>query len=283
MPRQGCRLMALPVLLTWCLLAMAGIAHAQPRQVASLNLCTDQLLLALADRSQIASLSRLARDPAISFLADRAAGLPLNDGSAEAILFSRPGLVLTGTYGQRDRVDLLRREGLDVLQFGPWLSLDEGRRQIRLLAGRLGHADRGEALIAAMDQALERAKGIAPAGRSIMAYERGGWVAAARSHLGEVLVEMGFALHQERFGLGGGGIARLETMVAMPPDVLLVDPGTRRAMDNGTALFAHPALAAAVPPERRLELPGRLTICGGPSTPAMIDALAAGVRSRLRL
>ncbi|MBB3021667.1 iron complex transport system substrate-binding protein [Microvirga lupini] len=258
-----------------------AVAQPKPQQVASLNLCTDQLLLALADRHQIASLSRLAHDPSVSFMAEQAAGLPLNKGGAEALLFSRPDLVLTGTYGQQDQVAVLKRQGLEVLQLGPWQGLTEGREQIRLLAGRLGHVDRGEALIARIDAALDRAKAIIPDGRSILVYERGGWVTDARSPLGEVLTQMGFTLHQEVLGQKNGGVVRLETIVITPPDLMLVDAGSQQAIDNGTALFAHPALAAAVPRERRLAVPGRLTICGGPSTPAMIEALADEVRSKL--
>ena len=258
-----------------------AIAQPRPQQVASLNLCTDQLLLALADRHQITSLSRLARDQSVSFMAGRAADLPLNEGGGETILFSKPDLVLTGTYGQQDQVAVLKRQGLDVLQLGPWSGLADGREQIRTLARRLGHAERGEILIARIDAALDRARGSVPNGRSILVYERGGWVTAARSPLSEVLTQMGFTLHQEVLGRKSGGVVRLETIVTTPPDVMLVDAGSWQAIDNGTALFAHPALAAAVPHERRLAVPGRLTICGGPSTPAMIEALAAEVKSKL--
>lgn len=264
-----------------CILGTAK-AHARPGQVASLNLCTDQLLLALADRRQIASLSRLARDPSVAFLADQAAGIPQTDGGVETILVSRPDLVLTGTYGQQEQIALLRRQGLDVLPLGPWVSLEDGREQIRTLARRLGHPDRGEALIARIDAALELARGIIPQGRSILVYERGGWVMAPRSPLGEILVHMGFRLHQEALGLTRGGVARLEAIVTTPPDFMLVDAASGRASDNGTALFAHPALAEAVPLTRRLALPGRLAICGGPSTPVAIEVLAAEVRNKGR-
>jgi iron complex transport system substrate-binding protein len=37
-----------------------------------------------------------------------------------------------------------------------------------------------------------------------------------------------------------------------------------------------------VPPERRLHLPARLPICGGPATPVAIDTLAAEVRAKVR-
>jgi iron complex transport system substrate-binding protein len=264
------------------LIPAAAQAQPIPRQVASLNLCTDQLLLALADPSQIASLSRLARDASISFMVDRSAGLPLNDSMAEAVLFQKPDLVLTGTYGSRDQVDLLKRQGLEVLQLGPWSSLEDGRQQIRLLARRLGRPERGEAMIARIDLALERAKGIVPDSRSILVYERGGWVTSAASPLGEILVQMGFKLHQGALGLSQGGVARLEAIVMRPPDFMLVDAGSGHAVDNGTALSVHPALAVAVPLERRLAVPGNLTICGGPSTPALIEILSAEAKAKLR-
>ncbi|MDP8917369.1 MAG: ABC transporter substrate-binding protein [Pseudomonadota bacterium] len=273
---------ALFILLCLALAVGTTQVQAQPKQVVSLNLCTDQLLLALADRGQVASLSRLARDPAISFMADQAAGFPLNDGRAETILFSSADLVLTGTYGQQEQVALLRRQGLEVLTFGPWSSLEEGRGQIRLLARSLGHAERGEALIARIDAALDRAKNLVPFRRSLLIYDRGGWVTAARSPLGELLVHMGFALHQEALGLSHGGVAGLEAIVTEPPDFMLVDAHARQALDNGTALFVHPALLAAVPPERRLAVSSRLTICGGPSTPEAIEALSAEVKARIR-
>jgi iron complex transport system substrate-binding protein len=278
----GCH--AALVLLAYLAAFIAGAAQAQPRpsRVASLNLCTDQLLLALADRGQILSLSRLAQDDSISFLAHQAAGLPMNDGSAETILFERPDLVLTGTYGQQEQIALLRRQGLEVLPLAPWAGLEDGRGQIRALARRLGHPDRGEALITRIDAALERGRGIVPDGRSILIYERGGWVLAPHSPLSEILVHMGFRLHQEALGLDQGGVARLESIVTMPPDFMLVDAASSQAVDNGTALFSHPALAAAVPPERRLALPGQLTICGGPSTPVAIDMLSTTVRAKVR-
>lgn len=257
-------------------------AQTRPMRVVSLNLCTDQLLLALADREQIASLSYLAHDRSISYLADRAAGLPVNEGKAEAILFEGAALVLTGIYGQQSQADLLRRQGFEVLSLGHWTSLAEGRGQIRTLARRLGHPERGEALIGAIDAALDKVRGIAGQGRSILAYDRGGWVSDTASPLNEILALMGFRLHQTILGLSHGGPARLEALVSHPPDYLVVDEDSRHAVDNGTALFVHPALVEAVPMHRRLVVPGMLTICGGPATPAAIEALAAEVRAKVR-
>jgi iron complex transport system substrate-binding protein len=263
-------------------LAAASPAPAQLRRVVSLNLCTDQLLLALADREQIASLGPLVRDRSISFLAEDAADVAVNDGRGETILFSGTDLVLSGSFGSRPRLELLQRQGLEVMVLDPWRSLDHGREQIRALAQRLGHPERGEALIGQIDSALARAKDIVPAKRSVLTYYRRGFVPASDSLISEILRHMGFSLHQEALGLRRGGVARLESVVASPPDYTLMDDVVGRSVDNGSALLVHPALLDAVPPERRLVIPGRLAICGGPATPAAIDALAAEVRAMVR-
>ena len=54
------------------LLLIAAPAKAAPERIVSLNLCADQMLLALADRGQIAALSHLATDPGISAAAEAA-------------------------------------------------------------------------------------------------------------------------------------------------------------------------------------------------------------------
>jgi iron complex transport system substrate-binding protein len=259
-------------------------AHGEtrPQRIVSLNLCTDQLLLALADRDQIASLSPLVHDRSISFLADEARAFPVNQGRGEEVLFSAADLVLAGRYDPNARLTLMEGQGLDVMVLDPWESLDEGRDQIRSLARRLGNPHRGEALIGEIDSAVARAEGIVPTGRSIMIYHRRGWVPSARSLTNEILSGMGFTLHQEKLGLSQGGVARLENIVETPPDYALMDDVLGASVDQGSALLGHPALGKAIPPERRLVVPGALLICGGPSTPAAIDALAEQVRAKVR-
>jgi len=121
-----------------------------------------------------------------------------------------------------------------------------------------------------------------PPTRRLLTYYRRGWVPESHSLIGEILRHMGFSPHQDALGLAAGGIARLEGVVAVPPDYLLMDDEAGRAIDNGSALLIHPALARVIPSHRRLVLPSTLSICGGPSTAAAIDALGAEVRAKVR-
>ena len=129
------------------LAVLALPALALPQRVVSSNLCTDQLVLALADRSQILSLSPLARDPTISFLATDAAELPMNGGRGETIVFSGADLVFAGPDSHLRR-GLLEGQGLPVVVLDTWRDLAHGSERIRNVASRLGHPERGERLLA---------------------------------------------------------------------------------------------------------------------------------------
>ena len=105
---------ALYLAIAWLLLGIGsnGLAlgeQKRAKRVVSINLCTDQLLLLIAQRSQIASVSYLARDPMISHLADQAQGIPINHGLAEEILPLEPDLVLVSSHTIRPTVALLQK------------------------------------------------------------------------------------------------------------------------------------------------------------------------------
>lgn len=278
--------------LTLAILLLAGgtiAAWAQsappPRRVASLNLCADQLLLALAPE-RVASLSPFARDPAMSYLAAEAARHPANGGHGETMILERPDLALTGPYDGRARRELMTAHGITALVLPPWRSLADGKSVITQVAARLGASARGEALNAEIDGALEMSHGIAretaPAPRTVLALQTRGYTPGDASLTAELLRHMGLVPYQQTLGLKDGGFVRLEQLVANPPDYLLLSRESAKAFDQGSSLLIHPALVRVVPLERRLVVPSPLLTCEGPSTPAAIAAMAAEIRAKVR-
>jgi iron complex transport system substrate-binding protein len=254
---------------------------APPQRVASANLCSDQLLLALADAGQIASLSPLARDPTISFAAARAAQVPANRASGEDLVRTHPDLVLIGPYDSRYTRRLLELQGIPMLVLDPWSDLAGGRAQIRQLAAALGHPARGEALIGAIDAALARLPRIGPGRQpSFLTLARRGFV----HHAGladEILTRAGMRNAAADVGIAAYGFVSLERLVRHPPNFLVVDEEAGDPQDNGQAFLVHPALRTLFPSARRLLAPGRLTICGGPSTPELIDQLGREIAGKV--
>lgn len=263
------------------LLAGPTLAEA-PRRVVSANLCADQLLLALADRDQIVSLSPLSVDPTLSPVVEAARGFPINRGVAEDLLRVPADLILIGAHDAPFTRAMLAEQGAPVHALPPWRSLDEGRGQIRDLAARLGQAPRGEALIGAIDAALERARGAAGRPATFLTLHRRGWSPGAGTVTSEIAVAAGLVDLSASVGVARGGFVALERVIAAAPDFLIVSDAAPGAEDQGQALLSHPALARLYPPARRLVAPDQLTLCAGPATPQAIDALTAQIRAKTR-
>jgi iron complex transport system substrate-binding protein len=131
------RLLILAVLLASAL-AQPAPAQERPARIASINLCTDQLLLALVAPGRIVGLSRFARDAATPAMAEAARGLPRLSGQAEELLVLRPDLILAGRYGGTAAQATATAQGLKVVAFDVPRTLDDARAQIRAAAALVG-------------------------------------------------------------------------------------------------------------------------------------------------
>jgi iron complex transport system substrate-binding protein len=101
----------------WFWLAVFAEAQTAAVRVVSQTVGTDELLLAVAEPSQIAALSHLSRDPAFSGISEEAKGYPqlaLN-ADLESLLQYRPTLVLCADYSRAELVAQARRVGLNVV------------------------------------------------------------------------------------------------------------------------------------------------------------------------
>ncbi len=254
---------------------VAAAAEA-PSRIASINLCADELLVALADPGQITALSPYATDPVLSFVAAEAQSHRHDAGDAETVVDLDPDLVLAGRFTKRATRDMLTRLGYRVVLLDPARGIAESIDQVRRVAGLVGHPERGAALIARIREARERAAASAGATMPTAAvYQRRGYVTGAETLTGELLSVAGFANTGGALAGATGGFVPLERLISDPPDFLVVASSASPAEDQGAALLAHPALRRLYSPDRRIVLPERLTVCGGPSLPAALDWLAS--------
>jgi iron complex transport system substrate-binding protein len=253
--------------------APLGAEPAPAKQVISLNLCTDQLLMALADPGQIAALSPLARDPLLSNMAEEAQTFRIIKPSSETLLQIQPDLVLTAPYEHRLTRQILTNHRIEIMTMGVWTSLEAGKEQIRQLARRLGHIDRGQMLINRIDEAMSRVMPVSTA-RSMLEIERRLYAPGTQSLVADLVRQWGLTNHADRLGVGQGGFVALERLLGDRPDVLLVTDSSPMVEDMGIALLRHPALNTVFDEKRRIGIPTRLSLCGGPQTPALIRHLS---------
>jgi len=253
-------------------------AAALPR-IVSMNVCTDQLLIPLADPEQILGLSRYSRDRFESWAADDAQRYRILSGGAEDILVLRPDVVVASLFDKRSTRELLKQKGLRLAEFAVPRNLEEAKAQIRQMGEIAGHPDRAVAEIARLDAAITRARGaVVEKHYSVLPLSRRGWVAGSDSLVSSLLAETGLTNAAGDLGVGAGGFASLEAVVNARPDFLLVPDSGDRAEDDGHAFLLHPALERFYPPQKRIVIPDRLTVCGGVMLAQALDVLVAELK-----
>ena len=259
-----------------CLALYAGTAHAAdaPKRVLSFNLCADQLVVALADPEQIAGLSPYAADPSLSVVADKAKSFKKVDWQAESTILLQPDLVLVGPNDRSVTRRMLSSQGLRVEET-PFVSdLESARQQIRDMAALLGHPERGEALLADLERARQRLAAVARKdGKTALVVERGGYTQGPSSLAATLLGEAGLK-PPAGAPAGYGGFIPLEKLLVLKPDLVFLKDPPNAATDQGALFLLHPALRDLYPPERRVALPTRYTLCGGPALVAAFDYMA---------
>ena len=250
-----------------CLLAAAARAEEAPRRIVSANLCADRLVLALADRDRILSVSRFAADPNLSTVVDKAQGLVLNHAGAEEIAAMHPDLVIFGQYTQKASSDMLNSLGYPVYMLPHPRDLAAMRKTIRDLAVRLGVPERGDAMIAGIDARLA-ALPVHPPARAAF-YEAGGWTSGKPSLADDLLRRLGAANIPAEAGVGSSGTLPLETLVAAGPQLIIFETMAAggEPVSLASQLLEHPALAERG--VRRLDMPMKFWDC---ADEAIIDA-----------
>ncbi|MGO4711763.1 ABC transporter substrate-binding protein [Bradyrhizobium sp. 2TAF24] len=257
--------------------ATVTAATAAGPRIASINLCTDQLLIALADPDQVLGLSPYALDKARSWMAVEAARYPLLSGEAEDVLELKPDLVLAGRYTKRATRELLKRQGLKVVELDAVRSIEDTKQQIIRIGDVVGHPERAATQIARIDAAVAWAReAVARKPVRVLGVSRRGWVSGGDSLTSSLLATIGITNAARDVNLkSSGGFASLEAIIAAKPDFIVVSEGDDFAEDQGRAFLLHPALQDLYPPDKRIVLPERLTVCGGPMLADALDRLVA--------
>jgi len=246
---------------------------AGPR-IVSMNVCTDQLLIPLADPGQILGLSRFSRDAWQSFAADDARRYPTLSGGAEDVLVLKPDIVVAGLFDKRSTRELLKAKGLHLTEFAVPRNLDEVKAQIREMGDVVGHPDRANAEVARLDDAIARARrAVAVKPYRVLSLSRRGWVSGSDSLVSSLLAETGLFNAAADLGISLGGYASLEAIVNVRPDLIVVSEAGDRAEDEGRAFLLHPALERFYPASKRIIIPDRLTVCGGVMLADALDQL----------
>ena len=253
-------------------LSAAGI----PKRIVSLNLCTDELVLRLADHSNIASVTWLSKDLVSANVVDLASDVPINHGLAEEIIPLDPDLVVAGTFTTRTAVAMLKATRFPVTEFTVARNIADVRAGIRKMAALIGEPARGEALITSFDRRLASIGTSVPARRpTALVFNANGFTVGAGTLVDDIITRAGLDNVAAHMNLGNYTQVPLETVVRSNVDVLVISARRDGPPSLATALLDHPVLSKLGPKARIVVLPTNLWSCGGPEVAEAIARLHA--------
>ncbi len=249
----------------------AALAPPPAQRVASLNLCTDLLLLAVAAPEHIVSLTALAADPELSPMSSEARRYPANHGRAEELLPLHPDLILADASSAAASLALLRRLGMRIEVFASPTTVAGIQHNLLKLGHLLGREAVSQALAAGLPAADTALRGTA------WLLQPGGHTPGESSLGPALLAAAGLRDMAPAYGLGAGGFVPLERLLSSRPDFLVTGASTPRGSSRAEEWLAHPALANA--PSHRLRVAENLWSCGGVSFAEAVTTLRRAAAS----
>lgn len=223
-------------------------------RIASLNLCTDEYLLLLADPQQVVSTSYLSQDPLESSLWKRARRYRGNRGGIEDVVTLKPSLVLTMGGGGRSTALLARRLRIQALDVPYATDLDGVARNLKTVGVAVGHEARAGTWVAR----LHALRATAPAHARDAIWISGHGDSLAADSLGSQWLRLA-GLKQRALP---GSRVTLEQLLTSPPDVLIQSNYRAGQMSGGVRWLEHPLVRRAG--KLRLSTDGRPWTCLGP-------------------
>ncbi len=238
--------------------------------IVSLNPCIDAILVEVAAPGQVLALSHYSRDSGSSSIPqDVAAHYGVTGGTAEEVIALAPDLVLASSFLPQPTRQALERAGLRVETFGSPTTVAASIAQVRDVAQVVGRKAKGERLVRDMTQAAMPADNARPI--PTLLWQPGEIVPGNATLVAEVLRAKGFANHADAMGLGQADFAALETVLADPPELLLVA--------GDSAGQRHPLLAGLRATQVE-PLDPHLLFCGG-RTVVGLSARLDQIRAKL--
>jgi iron complex transport system substrate-binding protein len=143
-----------------CMLPADQPDAIRPKRVVSQAVGTDDILLALAEPSQIAALSHLSHDPL--FAPDAVQAMrhrKLGSSSAEDILRFRPDLVLMTSFSSPESVAIIKKSGIRLYILEKYETLEDVYESLRQVGDLLGQRQKADALVASCRARVDALKG----------------------------------------------------------------------------------------------------------------------------
>lgn len=201
-----------------------------------------------------------------------AKGLPMRRTTLESAMAARPNLVIRYWGGEPKLLSALEKRGAKVVTIEDASNFDGVRANVRRVAAAMDRKPQGEAVIASMDQRLDRSAG-AWRGATALYITPGGFTGGAGTLVHQILKSAG--LTPTPPGPGFQPIS-LEQMALKPPRALVLGFFEDFMLANNRWGLGRHQVMRRIAAERTVaSLPGALLGCPEPGAAEAVEILAS--------
>jgi len=253
--------MRLTAIIIALLLSFPVFAGEGKPTVVSLDSCSDQLVLALADDNQILSLSRDATGP-FSYFLERAQDFPTHQGSAEEILLLHPDVVLSTGAGDPALVKMLEDLGFRVVKTGLPGNMEEALKSLEAVGRTLKQGGTAARLAASTKERLAALESAPGALVSAVYMSPSGITTGSGTFLDEVLLLAGLDNLMADGGVTGWASFDVESFITIHPDVLVTSFFDSKVGNAESWRFSeHPAVREVMNRTTIVDVPSKYLSC----------------------
>lgn len=201
---------------------------APQKNIVSLTLGTDEMLLSLVDKSRIKSMTTFVDDANISNVTEAAKGVGVRTASeAEQIIALQPDLVFVDTWAAPDFVKQLRDAQIPVYVFKTPSNVEEQRKTVLEIAHVVGADENGQEIVNWMDAKLkeveQKLSALKPEQKlKVMEYGEMGTCSGIGTNFDDVVTRAGLINVASKAGLEGWPQISKEKVVEWNPDIILI-------------------------------------------------------------
>ena len=264
----------MPKHIVYLLVLLSGITvsatstYTAPKRIASLNLCTDELLLSLADPDQIISLTWLAREESLSAFFEPARPYHQNNGRASDVIPLNPDLVFLSEYFPANALGILETVGIKSVVVPEPRTTKQLLENIRVMSSAIDQVKKGEKLISLFSSRLKSiAEDTSRQKTSALLLSPGIASFGSSAVKIEILKMLNIrVLNQEKPSLANRYLS-IEELTRSSPDFVIIDKYSSDYPSVSEEILKHPLIESSL---KTIEVEAKDWLC---STHNLLDTI----------
>lgn len=254
---------------------IAPSVEAAVERIASINFCTDELVLDLMPPDKITGLSIFSKNSREDWLTGQGDHIRYLRGTTEEIVSLRPDLVVAGAYTNPKIVAMLQLLGVSVLRLELPQTFEGVYDNLKRLAARVGRETEAAHLIQTMKAGLDRQTRQPETQKpKIIFIQDRGYVAGRDTFENEIIERLGGINLAAALGLQGHQKISFEKLVSNPPDFMIFTTDQKERESLGRELLSHPIFSSEVfRKTKRFYYPLTKVRCAAPSSVEVLEEL----------